>query len=199
MIKLFGGKMGSSLRNHWLLNELEVPYEFNPVNLKEREHKKNEFLKLNPTGQVPVLMDGDFVLTESMAINEYIGLKFKPEILGDSPAKKAEAWKWSLWGYLNLQRYFEEGLYQALGIREQSEKNLSAAKEKLEVYLEILENHLIGKKFILGDKFTVADINVGVTMSYAKYSELDWAKYPTTAKWLELITSRPSYVKAVSE
>jgi len=198
MIKVYGGRMGSSLRTHWMLAELGVDYEQMPLNMREREHKKPEFLAINPTGQVPVLIDGETVLSESLAINEYLGLKFNPEMLGMTPAEKAEAWKWSLWAYVNIQHKLEEGVYQAIGMRPENAELIAKEVEAVKPYLQILENHLKGKKYLLGDKFSVSDINVGMTMSYAKYSKLEWTDFPNIAAWLKLITERPAYLKATA-
>lgn len=199
MIKLYGGRMGSSLRNHWMLCELGVEYEQVPLNMREREHKKPEFLALNPTGQVPVLIDGDVILSESMAINEYLGLKYGDgKLLGETPAKKAEAWKWSLWVYLNMQPRLEEGLYQALEMRPKNPEAIAKEVQALEPYLEILDKHLEGKQYILGDQFSVADINTSITLSYGKYSALDFSKTPHIAAWLDRILARPAYLKAVN-
>lgn len=199
MIKLYGGRMGSALRNHWMLEELGVEYEQVPLNMREREHKKPEFLALNPTGQVPVLVDGDFVLSESMAINEYLGLKYGDgKLLGETPAQKAEAWKWSLWAYINMQPHFEEGLYQAFGIRPENKDALAKSREAIQPYLEILEKHLEGKEYILGDKFSVADINASITLSYGKYVEIDLSKFPNITAWLNRLLARPTYLKATN-
>lgn len=190
--------MGSALRTHWMLAELGVEYAEMPLNMREREHKRPEFLAINPTGQVPVLIDGAVVLSESLAINEYLGLKFKPEILGETIEDKANAWKWSLWAYMNIQHHLEEAVYQKLGIRTETPELVEKAREHLKPYFEILNKYLEGKKYLLGDKFSVADINAGMTMSYATYSNISWDEYPHIAAWLKLITERPAYLKATT-
>src|SRR5687768_17811500 len=67
MMKLYGFGPTRSLRALWGLKELGAEFEFIPVNLQAGEHQRPEFLALNPAGKVPVLVDGDFVLTESAA------------------------------------------------------------------------------------------------------------------------------------
>ena len=74
-----------------VLEEKKLPYEKIPVDLKAKEQKKPEFLKLNPYGKVPVVIDGATVLYESLIINEYLEEKYpQPPLLPKDPAKRAK-------------------------------------------------------------------------------------------------------------
>src|SRR5688500_180359 len=75
-MKLYEFGPTRSIRARWTLQELGVPFESVVVRLPEDEHKRPEFLKLNPAGKLPVLVDDDFVLTESAAIVRYLAEKF---------------------------------------------------------------------------------------------------------------------------
>jgi hypothetical protein len=88
--------MGAGLKTHWLLAELGMSYENPSLDMKAGEHKKPEFMKLNPTGQVPVLIDGDFVLFESLAINQYLAEKAGSDLAGKDGKEKALILQWSL-------------------------------------------------------------------------------------------------------
>jgi glutathione S-transferase len=199
MIKLYGVDLGSSLRNHWLLHELGVPYEKVVVNLREREHKKEPFLKLNPTGQVPVMVDDDFVLSESMAINQYLGEKFGPELLGENACERAEAWKWSIWAYLNLQKHFGVIYFQTNWAPEKDEAAIEKATHEVKPYLEILDQHLASHTHLISEKFTVADINAGVTIGYGVTVNFDLSPYKNITRWYREITSRTGYLKATGQ
>ena len=74
-MKLYGFGPTRSLRALWGLKELDSDFEFVPVNLAAGEHRRPDFLRLNPAGKVPVLVDGDLVLTESAAIVMYLAVK----------------------------------------------------------------------------------------------------------------------------
>jgi glutathione S-transferase len=196
MIKIYGPKLSSAFRNHWMMAELGQEYEHVPMDMKARDHKKPEFLEMNPTGQVPVMVDGEVVLFESMAINEYLGLKFKPEILGEGIVDKANALKWSIWTYLNVHKHFGMIAYQTLWSPEKDQSAIDKASVEVVPFLTILDKHLEGKTFLLGDKFSVADINAGVIIGYGAMCGFDLSPYPNLAKWYETITSRPAYLKA---
>jgi len=199
MIKLYGARMGSSLRAHWALEEAGVEYEVMPLNLREGEHKKPDFLKLNPTGQIPVIVDGDFVLSESMAISSYVAEKYKAELLGDSVEARAQAWKWSIWSYLNLQKHFGTIFFQMNFATEKDEEAIAKAGMEVKPYLVILNDHLAKHKHIAGEHFSLADINAGVAVSYGMGSNFDMSAFPHIAKWYGLISARPAFLKATGK
>ncbi len=92
-IKLYGPRSGSAVRCHWTLAEAGVTYEAIHVDMQSDERRREPFLSMNPSGQIPVLKVDDFVLAESLAINNYIAEKYKPELLGDSDEEKALVWQ----------------------------------------------------------------------------------------------------------
>lgn len=196
MIKIYGPKMGTALRNHWMLVEIGQEYEHVQMDMRAKDHKKPEFLELNPTGQVPVMVDGEVVLFESMAINEYLGLKFKPELLGATIVDKANALKWSIWSYLNVQKHFGVIAYQTMWAPEKDQSAIDKASAEVVPYLMILEKQLEGKTFLLGEQFSVADINAGVTVGYSAMSGFDLSPYANISKWFGTLTSRPAFIKA---
>jgi glutathione S-transferase len=102
-IKIYGPRMGSSLRVHWTLAELGTAYEVVAVDFAKSEHKSPPYLKINPAGQVPALTDGDFCLAESLAICSYVIDKAGSELGGRTPQERARVWHWSLWALLNAQ------------------------------------------------------------------------------------------------
>ncbi|MCC6643603.1 glutathione S-transferase family protein [Candidatus Peregrinibacteria bacterium] len=196
MIKIYGGRMGSSLRCHWMLAEAGVEYETVSLDMAAREHKSEEFLKVNPMGMVPAMVDGDFVLNESMAINEYIGLKHAPKLLGDTPEKKADAWRWSIWSYLYIQKFTGVMAAQVLWVPEKDQEVYDKAAADLTPYLKMLDGYLAGKEYLVGGEFTVADINAGVAVSYGVMAGFDFSNYANVKTWLEKLMARPAYIQA---
>src|SRR3989344_9118391 len=103
MIKIYGAPRSSAGRCFWLLEELALPYQAMPVDMRNKEHKSEAFLKLNPNGKVPALVDGDVVLWESIAINHYLADKYRPELLGKTPVERGLEQQWSTWSMVDLQ------------------------------------------------------------------------------------------------
>lgn len=197
-LKLYGGRMGSSLRCHWAFAEAGVDYDNLHVNMREGEHKKEPFIGLNPNGQVPVLIDGDFVLTESIAINDYIAEKFKPILTGTTPTEKALVLQWSLWSGFNLQRYFNQLVgYRWTGVKD--EKTIEEGKKGLDRFMPVLNKALKGKKFLVGDDLTLADINVCSVFTYNAQGDYDMSAYPHVNEWTEAMFKRSAYKTARAE
>src|SRR5689334_19873186 len=94
-----------SLRPRWVLQELDIPFDAVVVDLTKGEQRTPDFLKLNPAGQVPVLVDGDLVLTESVAIALYLAEKYPHKhLLPTDPMQKAEVYKWLLFATTALEQ-----------------------------------------------------------------------------------------------
>ena len=181
--------MSSSNRVHLLLKELGLEYETIELDMKNGEHKKPEFLALNPNHQIPVLVDGDLVLFESLAINQYLCEKYRPALLGDTIEERAHTFKWSIWQYLNLQMHFSTMASRAWN-PSVTDEQIAHAKEKVQPKLEVLEHHLEGKAFFLGDKMTVTDINTLTSFNYAMHANYDLSKYPNITRWYESMKTR---------
>jgi len=196
-LKVYGPRAGSGLRNYWMLEEVGAAYEQINIDMRAGEHRSEDFLKLNPTGQVPVLRDGDFILTESLAINDYLAEKFKPEMAGTTPEERARVCQWSLWAIFNIQKYFSDIAMETVWFNTNNDYVVSKAQQGLERFLPIMEKRLSETKYLAGDTFTIADINVGAGMGYAKYINYDLSKYPNIVKWMSEITSRPAFIKAM--
>lgn len=105
MLKLYGMGPTRSLRALWALRELDAEFEFVPVNLPAGENRHPDFLRLNPAGKLPVLVDGDFVLTESAAIVMYLAEKYGAKGLMPADLKeRAQAYRWSLFAVTELEQ-----------------------------------------------------------------------------------------------
>lgn len=198
MIKLYGVRQSRAMRSLWALEELGVPYENVPTNFAT-DAKKPEFLAINPNGRVPALVDGDVTLFESMAINLYLAKRYDTKgLYPKSLADEARAVQWSFWGMTEI----EPALLQVLMNRvflpapQRDEAAAKTAEEKLAQPLRVLDGALAGKKYLLGDTFTIADLNVASVLSWALFAKVDLTKTPNAERWLKECCARPSFVKA---
>jgi len=198
-IKLYGPRSGSALRTHWVAAEVGTPYESAAVDFSKGEHKSEAFLRINPMGQVPALVDGDFTLAESMAIGSYLIELAGSDLAGKTPQERASAWQWSLWAALNPHPHLA-----TLGSPMWTGKALApeveaAAKAAVARFLPVLEAHLARRPFVAGTHFTVGDINVSCALSYAAASNYDLSIYPAITAWMAKVMSRPACLKAKGE
>lgn len=201
MIKIYGPPRSSAGRCYFLLEELGLSYEQVPLDMMEKkEHKSEAFLKLNPNGKVPCLVDADFVIWESLAINNYLAEKYKPELLGANAQEKGLVQQWSIWALLELQPPMVDILIQTLFTPEHKrDANLIAqAKEKIPPKLEILNRYLLNKNFVVGEKFTLADLNVASVVNIASGLQIPLKDYPNLSAWFTKIKTRPSFEKLLS-
>jgi glutathione S-transferase len=195
-IKIYGPRMGSSLRAHWVAAELGTPYEGVAVDFAKGEHKGEAFLKINPMGQVPALVDGDFKLAESMAICSYLIDKAGSDLAGKTAQERATAWRWALWAGLNAYPHLSTLASPAWTQQPLAPEVEAGARTALTKFLPVLEAHLAASAFIAGGTFTVGDINVAAVLGYAAYSQFDMSVYPATKAWLAKVQARPSYAAA---
>lgn len=195
MIEIYGSPRSSAGRCYWCLMEIGIPFERIPLNMKEKEHKMPEYLKLNPNGKVPVLVDDDFTLWESLAINFYLAEKYKPELLGQGFASRGLVQQWTLWSNLELQPPFIEVFIQKFFVPEEhrSQDVIDKALHKLPPLFNILNQALVEKPYLVGPEFTLADLNVASVATIAAMLRFDLTPYQEVNRWLTNITQRPSY------
>jgi glutathione S-transferase len=197
MITLYGSPRSSAGRCIWALEEAGIAFTLKEVDMKNKEHKSADFLKINPMGKVPALVDGDVTLFESMAINYYIADTYKKDLLGNTPAERGLAMQWSFWASSELQdpiiQIFIQKVFMPEDIRDNNliENNL----KKLPELLKILDSSLAGKKYIVGDQFTIGDINTASVVSICPMIGIDLGTYSNIKGWLGAISDRPAYQK----
>lgn len=197
MITLYGSPRSSAGRCIWALEEAGVAFTQKDVDMKNKEHKSADFLKINPMGKVPAMVDGDITLFESMAINYYIADTYKKELLGTNALEKGLSMQWSFWATSELQPPIIEVFIQKVFVPEDKrdhnviEKNLN----KLPELLTVLNNSLADKKYLAGNQFTIGDINTASVVSICPMMGVDLGAYPNIKSWLGTISDRPAFQK----
>lgn len=160
MMKLYGLGPTRSLRALWALQELDADFEFIPVNLLGGENRHPDFLRLNPAGKVPVLVDGDMVLTESAAIVMYLAEKYAAK--GLMPAdltERAQAYRWSLFAVTELEQPLWRISKHSFLYPEDKRlpEDIALAREEFAAMAQVLERHMDGRTFVVGDRISIAD------------------------------------------
>lgn len=186
--------MSSAGRCMWLLEELGQPYEPVAVDMRGGEHKSPEFLALNPNGKVPVMVEDDFVLWESLAINEYLADKFRPEFRGRTAQERGSIAQWSYWSVANVAHIVEPLILRNYGRALSDERADECIKTTLH-YIGILDKALSGREWLVGDVFSLADLNVAAVVMGAVMVKIDMTEFSNVQRWLGTITSRPAFQK----
>ena len=196
MIKIYGPQMSSASRCRWAAEEVGVAYENVEVDMKGGEHKTEAYLKLNPNGYVPTLVDGNFVMWESFAINQYLAEKYAPALCGSSPEERGLVAQWSFWNVANL-------ISSLLPIMHHKYRNLpedestKTAHENLTKYMGVLDGQLAGKTFLVAERFTLADLNVMTSVILCSYIGVDTSTLKNVTRWAASLSARPAFQKAM--
>ncbi|KVX25345.1 glutathione S-transferase [Burkholderia ubonensis] len=200
-MKLYGFAGTRSQRALWGLKELDADFEFISVNLLEGEHKRPEFLRLNPAGKVPVLVDGDLVIPESAAIVLYLADKYPQKaLLPFDLAARAQAYRWVMFAVTEL----EQPLWRITRhtMLYPPDKRLPAdialAREDFVNMAAILDRHLDGRAFIVGDTLTVADCVTAYLIDWANELKLIDA-FPQLQAYLERLYARPNAPQRIAD
>lgn len=200
-MKLYGQPPTRTLRVMWLLNELELECEMISVDLRKGEHLTEEFLALNPAGKVPVLVDGSSVVTESAAIQLYLAEKH-PEA-GLIPTRLEERAQMHRWMFF-LVTEIEQPLWRIARhtfiypdeIR--SEQEILTAGKECRQMLKVLEDHMEGREFLVGDRLSVADFNAAYTLDWARGADM-LSECPRLQQFLDRMYSRPTAPPSIAE
>lgn len=195
MIQIYGSPRSSAGRCYWLLEELGLAYQRQPLDMRAREHKSERYLKLNPTGKVPCLVDGELTLWESMAINQYLVDKYGGPLGGATPEERGLVAQWSYWSILDLQRPLIDMFIQLVFVPEPKRDIgvIERARALLPPLLEILDRHLAGRDYLVTDRFTVGDLNVASVVSICGSVGHDLTPYGSLDGWLARCRMRPAH------
>ncbi len=172
MLELYGYPRSRSFRVLWALEESGLDYRYHPVDLLKGEGQTAEYLKLNPSGKVPLLVDGELALSESAAICTYLGDKHPESGLVPRPGT-AERARYDQWCYFVLTE-LEQPLWTAGRHRfiYPDEKKVPAVVEivpwEFGKAAAVLGKGLAGRDYLVGESFTMADILAAHTLNWAR-------------------------------
>lgn len=170
-MKLYEFAPTRSIRARWTLQELDVPFEAITVNLMAGEHRRPEFLAINPAGKVPVLVDDDIVLTESVAIVVYLADKYPASgFLPVDPNARAEAMRWLLFTATELEQPLWR-ISKHTAIYPEDKRlpaDVALARDEFTAMAQVLDRHMVEREFVVGDGVTVADFVLGYTLDWAQ-------------------------------
>jgi len=197
MISIYGSPRSSSGRCFWTLEEIGVEYVAKSLDFKEKEHKSEVFLNVNPNGKVPALTDGDYVIWESMAINMYLAEAYKPELLGNNPKERGHVYQWSIWAIGDLQTPLIDIFIQMVFVPEERRdmEKVDKAKAKLPALLTMLDNALNKSDYLLGDHFSLADLNTMSVVQICDHLKYELNDYKNILKWKKTISERDGFIK----
>jgi glutathione S-transferase len=192
-MKLYEFAPTRSIRVRWTLQELGVAFEAVTIDMMAGEHRSPQFLKINPAGKIPVLVDGDLTLTESVAICVYLAEKYRErDLIPNDPRERARLNQWLLFTATELEQPLwriarHTNLYP-------KDKRLPAeielARSDFTAMAKVLNEHMDGRTFVLGNRVSVADFVLAYTLDWAQLVKL-LGGLPRLEAYVERMYARP--------
>ncbi|WP_045391322.1 glutathione S-transferase family protein [Falsirhodobacter sp. alg1] len=207
MLTIYGVYRSRATRPLWLLGEIGMDFHHVPVIQSYRlddplqadaafNTASEEFLTLNPMGQIPVMEDDGLILTESLGITQHIARKYGGPLGPQTPQEQALIEQWSLFAATGLEAAGLEILYTIRQGRQdtpEGQATIAAATEKLRRPLARLDKYTAAHQWLVGERFTVADLNVAECLRYAQSHSALIAQYPALDSWLKRCQARPAH------
>jgi glutathione S-transferase len=192
MLTIYGTKQSRAGRCLWALEELGLAYQHNPVNPHTGGTRNEAYLKLNPLGKVPTLTDGDFVLTESVAICYYLASKQPTPLWPDDLQARARIYQCSSWATTELEFHLTMWIREKRGNADAA--LMTKYLENAAISLSALEIRLTASPYVAGASFTIGDINAASSLAMGA-ALLDMSAFPASKAWLEKCLARPAWQK----
>ncbi len=194
-LTIYGPAQSRAMRVLWLAHELELDFDHLPGFADGGASAA--LLEANPMGQVPAIEDDGFALAESMAINIYLAKKHG-KLAPRSLAEEAQTLRWCFWVMAAVEKPMLEALLKARGLmgRERDEEAARAAIDSMRKPFDVLNGALAGRDYLLGDDFTVVDLNVASVFAWGRMAGADFAAQPNVAAWLDRCLRREAAARA---
>jgi glutathione S-transferase len=191
MLRIYGIARTRAFRVLWIAKELGLAYEHIPIEIGPAGARKPDYLAINPNGRLPAIDDDGFVLWESLAITLYLAKKHR-RLYPTTLEGEAKAWQWSLWSVQEVDRGVNIWSLHAIRLppEDRDPSRLAEALEVLDAPFKVLEAALAENGYLVGDAFTVADLNVAAVISRA--IDMDLSSTPRVADWLARCLDRPA-------
>jgi glutathione S-transferase len=175
-MKVYGSKNSRSIRPVWALEEAGAIYDYQRIWMMKGEGQSPAFKAINPAGKIPVLVDGDLTLTESMAQVFYIAEKYPASnLLPIEPSARAEVYRWVFYAVTEVEPHLWAIAQHRFALPE--DKRVPQLEPtslwQLGRGLRVFEKTLATRPFIAGDAFTLADILVTHSITWAVSAKIE--------------------------
>lgn len=211
MLTIYGVYRSRASRNIWLANEINLSFRHVPVVQAYRladplaadaplNTRSPEYLKVNPNGHIPAMDDEGYILCESLAINLYLAKKYGGSLGPTDVEEDGLMSMWSLWAATEAEPHTIEVLYHRVSYppAQRDPARAQVAIDALRGPFGVLNAVLEGADFLVGGRFTVADINVAEVLRYAMPAPELFDAAPRVKEWLSACHARPAFQQMVA-
>jgi glutathione S-transferase len=181
---------------------LNIELETHFVDLFTGAGQTEEFLRINPNGKVPALVDGDFALWESNAIVQYLAASVAENPIAPRDARShADVLRWQFWESSNWSPacaifVYENVLKPMLGKGEADPEEIRKGEEKFHRFAKVLDDHLASRSWLVGENLTLADVSVASMLMYAEAGRYPLENYAHIHAWFGRIQQLPAWIQS---
>lgn len=205
MLTIYGAYRSRATRNLWLVEELGLAFTHVPVVQAKRLENplaadapintlSPEFQAVNPMGAIPSINDDGVIVHESLAINLYLAKKYGGDLAPKDLAEDAAMMQWALFAATEIEATALKISFASLGEQtEETKAVMEVSARGLQRPFDVLEKHLTNKTYMVGERFTVADINMAEIVRYGQAYAPLFAERPALKAWLERVQARPAF------
>lgn len=208
MLTIYGVYRSRASRVYWMAEELGL--EFESVRVIQARRLANplaadasvntlspDFLAINPMALIPSIKDGDLVMHESLAITLYLARKHGGPLSGQTVEEDGLMTMWTIWAATEVEPHTVRIVYVYDDEKQNSDDGkatISVAVRSLKKPFATLEKHLATNDYIVGNRFTAADLNIAEVLRYAQTEQALFDAHPNISAWIKRCQSRPAYI-----
>lgn len=182
-----------------LAAHLGIPLDYQHVDLTKGESRTPAFLAINPAGRTPTLVDGDFKLSESNAIMQYLASQKPNSLWPDDTRARAEishwqCWQLAHWGHESCEPLiFNNLVKKIMNLGPPDQAAVAKGTECFNRDMTLLETHLGKQPYLAGKDVTLADFSVASPLFHAQASEMPMAPYKKVQEWFGRVSALPCW------
>ena len=200
MLKIYGADLSTPANKvRMVANALNLEYEYIRISIREGEHRKEKYLKINPIGKVPAIDDDGFLLFESNAISKYLASRHKSSLYPTDLNQRAIIDAWMDFTSIHigtaLNRVTFNRLFAPIINVEPDKRSLQDGLDFLSRFLPVADTQLANNKYITGNEFSLADICLLATLDPCEVSQVDLSQYRNITKWRNELKQQEFYTK----
>ncbi len=183
---------------HAIAHHLNIPLEVEIVSLPQGDQRQPEFLAINPTGRIPALQDGDFILWESNAIMQYLASQVETSLWPDDAKLRADISRWQCWQLAHWSRGCQPLTYERVvkpmfNLGEPDSQVIEQALASFHREAAVLNAHLSQHDYLVNDQLTLADFSVAMELANATAAQMPLDDYPAIGAWLARMEALPAW------
>jgi GST-like protein len=194
MLKLYYSGAPNPAKVALFLEEAGMPYEAIPVDTRKGEQHSPEYLKINPNAKVPAIVDGDVVVFDSSACLLYLADKTGKFLPAKTDKARGELLSWMFFVSSGVGPYAGQSVHFRLYAPEKIPYAINRYAFEAQRHFKILDERLAKQPYMLGDTYTIADMNVWgwARMVPTVLGEGMWEKFPNLKRYIDGINARPA-------